>query len=105
MEKIVPFNCCDDGDLESGRKEGITKGLVLLFGSVAIVFLFFFFKATVEMKVGMLCRMWPESLGSRKPCRLRYMEHHIEINIRFKGRNIILLLTINCLLGFFVLST
>jgi len=42
------------------------------FGSVAMVFLFFFFEATVEMKVGMLCRMWPESRGGRKPYGLRY---------------------------------
>jgi len=29
--KLVPFNYSDNGDLESGRKEGIAKGLVLLF--------------------------------------------------------------------------
>jgi len=53
------------------KKESL-KVWCCCFGSVAMVFLFFFFEATVEMKVEMLYRMWPESLGGRKPCGLRY---------------------------------
>jgi len=29
--KLVPFNYSNDSDSESGRREGIAKGLVLLF--------------------------------------------------------------------------
>jgi len=71
--KLVPFNCSDDGDSESGRREGIAEGLVLLFWFCCQVVLFFFLEATLEMKVGMLCRMRPESQGDRKPCGLRYL--------------------------------
>ena len=51
---------------------------MLLFWFCCQVVLFFFLEATLEMKVGMLCRMRPESQGDRKPCGLRYLQSDVE---------------------------